>query len=505
MDYGNIHGYTLLEEWKIANISDTNKGTRGDKKYFLKRYTKCKKPIKSEGISEKGFERQMNRFNEFKDYRTEINKTLRSISGEGGNIIAPREEFVEDIYFMEATEFVPGLLEPETIYSLSKPDVLFAMLTIAGSLHSIHRKKIVHSDLKLSNIAVAKNDSGRYVGKILDFDMSYFADKIPDPDHIGGDANYLSPELAACFVMEFDDPFLAALSTKSDIFSLGLVFHNYLTKGKLPKLIDIPDSMKASKGDGVIYCGEGVASGAKLVIDSKIAEPYLTHLIAAMLQLEPEDRPDANTVTMVLKMKNVLPLKAGSNVVIDGETPITPDPVEPSGTDKPGRICKPWEEHHIVFDVDAILKSGFVCVRRAERMGIKCYEFEKAGGRTCIYKDAQVKMMKWAYKEDEVPERTRTDDTGDAPRRPEPPKETEPVKTPEPPKGPDVDVIYDDNLWEKDSEYCYDMDAIKKSGFDKVGRTKKGTNEVYLLESSSGKQKLMSLNNLKMLGLVKKK
>ena len=180
MDSEFLHGYKLLEEdWHIANISDTIKSERSGRVYFLKRYTKCKKPIKSPSISEKGYERQLNSFNDFVTYRTNINNALRAISKEGGNVVAPREEFKEDIYFIEATEFVDGFIPGDKITDLHLPknDLLFAILTLMGAIQSIHRKKIVHSDLKLSNIGITKISSGRYVGKAIDFDMSYFADK----------------------------------------------------------------------------------------------------------------------------------------------------------------------------------------------------------------------------------------------------------------------------------------------------------------------------------------
>ena len=487
-----IHGYTLLGEWKIANISDTNKAERGGKTYFLKRYTKCKKPIKSDSISESGFQRQTKRFNDFKNYRTEINKTLRELTGEGGNIIAPREEFEYEIYFAEATEFVPGLLEGTKIYTLSSDELRLAMMTIAASVYSIHRKKIVHSDLKLSNIAITKSMSGRYVGKILDFDMSYFEDRLPNPDHIGGDAVYLSPELAACFITDFSEEYLAMLSTKSDIFSLGLVFYNYLTKGDFPKLINVPEDLKRSKGDGNLYCGEGVACGAKLLIEKKIKEPYLRHLIAAMLQEDPKKRPDAVTVQLALKNKSLLSIETDSNVVIEGESD-TPVGGGSEDDSKPGKYCLPWDEHNIDFDLDAIKRAGFICTRRSERKGVKCYEFEKADGKTSSYNDSKLKLLGFAYPKGKLPERR------------EEPKEVkeepvEPVKTEEP-----VEMIFDGSMWGKDSGYIFDMDAINKAGFEKVGRTKKDGKEVYVLETSDGKQKYFPINNMKLLGYVKKK
>ena len=109
---------------------------------------------------------------------------------------------------------------------------------------------------------------------------------------------------------------MALLSTKSDIFSLGIVFHNYLADGEFPDFIDLPEHLAERKKEKkAIYCAEPLLSEeGKLVVSSKIKEEYLVNLICAMLQPEPEDRPTALDVVMPKSS----PHKSGLDTVFSG-------------------------------------------------------------------------------------------------------------------------------------------------------------------------------------------
>ena len=194
---------------------------------------------------------------------------------------------------------------------------LFLMMTAAGAISSIHRKNIVHSDLKRTNI-MAADKSGKAVAKIIDFDRAYFADRIR-PDELGGDQCFMSPELAQCFMYDMADEALAYLSTKSDIFSLGLVFHNYLTGGGFPRPTGLSGVLKERADSGQpVFCCEVLLAGGGLEVSSSIGDEYLGNLLVAMLQPEPEDRPDANEVLEILKNKRVREIKEGSVVTVAG-------------------------------------------------------------------------------------------------------------------------------------------------------------------------------------------
>lgn len=490
-----VKGYDLIGEWAVSNMGHTAMAKRGGKKFFLKRYGEYKMPRRDSSTSDKLYDKMKAEFDSFKGNRIAINEALASLAGPGGNIILPTDWFVDDIFYVEATEFVENLIEDEEILRLSHDEILFIMLTAAGALGSIHRKKIVHSDLKRTNILAARNSAGKTVAKIIDFDRSYFIDKIR-PEELGGDQSFMSPELAQCFMYDLADEALAYLSLKSDIFSLGLVYHDYLAGGNHPQITGLTGKLKERAEEGkTVYCCEALLAGGNLVISSRIKEEYLRHLIAAMLQPEPEDRPSAQEVLEILKSKKVVPLKEGSQIKIEGEgTDSTDEPVSvgphgpSSGTPEPPRpeppkpvgFCLPWAEHKIKFNEDKLKSGGYVSSEQMEHKGTKCYQFFKASGDVRRFTVENLILLGFASRE-----------SGDAPLPPTP--------------TPHREIMEDGELWEKDSAYSFDMDAIHRSGYKSIAREKRKEVEGYSLIKPSGDLRFMTIETLKLLGFVKKK
>jgi non-specific serine/threonine protein kinase len=132
-----------------------------------------------------------------------------------------------------------GELIPENGLPLER--FLQMALPVADALDAAHRRGITHRDLKPSNIMVGKD--GRV--RILDFGLakSHQVDvgtevSISDDDHtegltrdgtILGTAPYMSPEQAKGL----------AVDSRTDIFSLGIIFHEILS-GRRPFQGDTP-------------------------------------------------------------------------------------------------------------------------------------------------------------------------------------------------------------------------------------------------------------------------
>lgn len=517
-----------LEKWKPANLGFTAVAEKGGKTYFLKKYNHYLMPQKSK-MKEETFEKKKKEFLDFKNYRQKINSTLRTLSGSGGNIIAPITEFTDGIYFVEASEFVDGLIEDKDIFDLPEDDILFIMLTTAAALAGIHRLGIVHSDLKRGNIVAAKKaSSGKIVGKIMDFDKSYFEKELPPANDIGGDQNYLSPELTNCFFLDFDEESLENLSTASDVFSLGLVFYNYLTKGRFPEIIDMPDYLEERE---VVYAGEALIEDARLVIkESEIKEQYMRHLIARMLEFAPEDRPTAMEVVGVLKNKTVLDLIEDSQILVeetaeepeydedeedifdaedeeaeyDEDEEIAFDEEDEAEYDEDAEeseidLCDPWPEHDIEFNIEKLKSNGIVSMERAEKGSAKTYKATFEDGATRPYSAQLLKSLNLATDAVE----------GEA--------EADPMEDYEPSEAIDETAEYveieegGDNVGGP-TEICdpwplhkmtFDLDRLKESKVVGVERTSSATSETYKFYFEDGTSRPYSEQVLKMLGLAK--
>lgn len=510
------NGYVMKGGWEMSSIGSIAMAERRGKTYFLKRYGTYRKPVMNGSMSAATFSRREKAFEDFMSYRIEINEALKELAGPGGNIILPTDWFIDEVYFVEATEFVENLISDEQIMRLPFENKYLIMLTAAGALKAIHRKKIVHSDLKRSNILAATNSAGNTVAKIIDFDRSYFEERIRGGD-IGGDQSFASPELVLCFISDMSEESLANLTTKSDIFSLGLVFHDYITGGTHPEIVNLTGKLRERADSGeTIYCGEAALMGAKLVISPSIKEEYLTHLLAAMLQLQPEDRPSAAMIVETLRNKTVLDLPAESSVIIPGEAVSAsssaadsprPHATRMSGaassastsTAPPTRVapagfCAPWEGDDIVFSEDAMKAKGFVASEKLERAGVKYYRLYKEDGSSRDFTKDTLRLVGFA----------NNADTGTGRSRAAIPSST-PLSSSATPTPPELELMDDGTLWESDVEYEFDLDAVRRSGYRGVAKALRKGVKVYALIKNDSAPRVVSFANLRMLDLVKRK
>jgi serine/threonine protein kinase len=251
----SIRDYMLTGDWKTSTGGMTAMAQTEGRKFFLKKYKNPVQPntadIAAGRISKKTYEANKTRFDSFVSARSKINEFLSTKAGMGGNIILPLEWFVDANLYVEASEFVSGLISDDDIIRLPYENKKLVMLTATSALASVHKLGIVHGDLKATNILGAKNAAGNYVAKIIDFDCSYFMTEKPKND-IGGDQVYAAPELGLCWMSEMEPEYVDQLSVKSDIFSLGLVFHRYIT-GDLPQPKSIPKEMLDKYNRGSIF------------------------------------------------------------------------------------------------------------------------------------------------------------------------------------------------------------------------------------------------------------
>ena len=125
---------------------------------------------------------------------------------------------VDDRYPYFTMEYVPGRRISEFFDGKNWNGLYDVVLQIASALHYIHRRGIVHLDLKPSNILV--DESGR--AKLMDFGLAIASRQVLDRQ-IRGTLQYMAPE-----VLKQD-----RVDSRADLYALGMTLYETVT-GALP-------------------------------------------------------------------------------------------------------------------------------------------------------------------------------------------------------------------------------------------------------------------------------
>jgi serine/threonine protein kinase len=147
------------------------------------------------------------------------------------------------------------------------PDLIIRYISpIADALQTIHDKKLIHRDIKSSNIFIT--EQGRPV--LMDFGIAHSANKTVSLYDLRATPQYMSPEHAAG----------NKLDGRSDLYSLGVVMYECLT-GNVP------------------FVGEDITTIIHKVINEKPVIPplasknypkWLQALVLSLLSKNPDDR-----------------------------------------------------------------------------------------------------------------------------------------------------------------------------------------------------------------------
>ena len=243
--------------------------------------------------------------------------------------------------------------------------------------------------------------------------------------------DYYAPELGAYGDTEDEDERAEIgkhLTEKADIFSLGLIFHFYLS-GEMPTPTDLTEKLKKRKAKGkIIYCWAALNYGCRLELSPAIKDEKYILLINDMLKKDPDERPTALEVLKRLReegpsieepwpdhgilldaaeMKSAgiigfKKVEAGGKkyeLMYTGgkKETVSREDLEDRGlvTSAAG-FCDPWEDHAIVFDEERIRSRGFVSVARKRMSDIKGYKFIRADATSTFFKVEALIAMKYA-------------------------------------------------------------------------------------------------------------
>ena len=258
-------------------------GKKDGQDYFIKQFLSPKHPEGDTVSSPERLEKKYRQCAEFERQKVAVYQALNSFSD--GNAVRVHE------FFRIGPKYYIAMPKVEALHwgvgeMVGLPDFAKRRLCaiIAHGIAGLHRGGVVHADLKHDNILFTRTATGSVTAKIIDFDSSFPEASPPEAgEDIVGDLVYFSPE-ACCSMWGMEIP----LTCKMDIFSLGVLFHQYFS-GSLP-LFDEAESS---------YAGEAVAKGLPLTLSPDLPEDVAA-LLEQMLSPNPLQRPNAMEVFAAL-------------------------------------------------------------------------------------------------------------------------------------------------------------------------------------------------------------
>ena len=273
METITINGYSLLEPFKTqgAGFCQWTFGRRDGQIYFLKEFNDPVYPDNTT-LSQTLRQHRIRECMEFENRKVRLYHRINQVSD--GNVIRVFELFRWDSHYYVATRKVRSeQLTLEEIARLPLQDRLLICRSAAHALMQLHSGGIIHADIKQSNVLLGKTVTGKLTAKLIDFDASFFEEEAPEEEEeLHFDQVYLAPE-----GRRFINGEPVALSCKMDVFSMGLLMHEYLT-GQLPRF----DAEYST-------ANEAVLNGKTLQLDPSLP-PKVRQILEKMLLCDPEDR-----------------------------------------------------------------------------------------------------------------------------------------------------------------------------------------------------------------------
>ena len=282
-----INQYKLLAPFqnKNAGFSRWTYAVKEGKTYFLKEFLNPVYPM-GDSISSALQKQRIKDCQEYQDKKKRLYEAIHQASD--GNLIQIHEFFRYDSHYYIATQRIDAQkLSPEDVAALPAEQRVLLCKTIAHGVKKLHEAHVVHADIKETNILLKQTKTGNLVGKLIDFDCSFFENAPPQSeDELGGDQVYLAPE--ACQFICGEE---AELTCKLDVFALGILFHQYFT-GKMP-------GFDTSEYD---YAFEAVLDDQELILSQKLPQK-LRRMIGGMLEQDPKKRLSMDQVFNILDKK----------------------------------------------------------------------------------------------------------------------------------------------------------------------------------------------------------
>ena len=196
----------------------------------------------------------------------------------------------ENNYYM-ITEYLPKGSLYEYLHhkrkKLTEKQKIKIALQIAIAIQYIHSRKILHCDLKSSNVLLDEN----FKIKLSDFGLSYFMSEIPKGT-VFGTYHWMAPEILNDGKYEIT----------SDIFSYGMILWELLT-GTTP-YSNVFGNSKVNKESIKNYIKQKFDNNEEIAPIPKDGNIVLRYIASKCLQYRPEDRLSLDTIIKYLSKAN---------------------------------------------------------------------------------------------------------------------------------------------------------------------------------------------------------
>lgn len=273
-----INGYTLeKDEWETrGGGGQCNFCRKNGERFFIKRLLSPKYP-ESDKFDESY---RRDKMKECEKWLNTRNRIIKALPGTGsGNLVKPIEYFRDGPVYYEVSRAIdPADVKVSDIHKESKTNLTRLMLTISKTMADLNAASIVHGDMDPGNIVISKTTGGNLVCKLIDLTDAFFENEVPN--EIKSKEYWWSPEMALFTqgMKQEPNPFKEFITTKTDVFSLGIIFHQYLSPTGEGPICDTPQPWMSYQ------------AGKAPRVDPSIDKDFAI-IIEKMIKCEPSERP----------------------------------------------------------------------------------------------------------------------------------------------------------------------------------------------------------------------
>ncbi len=387
-------------------------------------------------------------FDKFGREKNRLYTQLRNIFGQSDLVLIPTELVAYEDHWLEFTLEPDGIIPTEDrlaeAAALAEPERIRLLLDITQTLQQLHLYHIVHSALDPRSVVLHRDGNGTIHAALAGLENAFSGAALTAA--AACDPAYRSPEQA------LPDPQPGSVTTGSDIFSLGIFFHQYLA-GCAPEADALPSALQHS-APGPIFPWQILTTPNpdgtfnQLKISERITDPVWIALISDMLHPDASARPDPTRILRRLD-KQELPIETktwpGHGITINPDVAqrhtiglrtreiprkgMSPDHRYEIIARDGRRFCgthkdlirmgiasvvevveDPWPTDSFQWDTEK-LKTMFACVRRGTKPGL--YQMMDRTGNTRQCTLAQLRMLRFAIpkgktaRSSETPEASR--------------------------------------------------------------------------------------------------